>query len=527
MSTIGSLSSAPMRPMRPARRPEVKRPGTADPHTNRKPIKLSPTKSDEVVKSPSLYKKSPQTSPLKKTNTPSIRRTDALSNKHKDLLPIKKKEVSPKPIEAASHVPNMPQMSSQIPLRMSAYSQNAFPSNFTAPLNNVGLSSNLDSQQEEGVPVKKERLSLTPRAIASRKENLSSRLKVYEDPVGGLDATATPQTGTPPTASRTKVLEELPINEPALYQPRLSPNFPLLAEETETPLYHQKWINVEAAARRVSDSDKTDNPYFMRRILEGGIARVKAGTLDVHGFRKLQGLIRSREDIWEEGVKFDELLLLLLENLESPSGPSQASVRPQDVKTQVLMTIRLMQQHQPKYFSPYYPRALCAIILARKHYHSTSHIVCGLEETSETIVSECEPLPCIEAILELLEMEPRDQSDTVFMGLYVLAGLLHRISSLRSSEPDTPSNQLTSAEQNIRLGHIAAKCLMDTNPDVRRAVVEFALELHDVVGDKASFWALVGGLGEDHRSLITYYLARREKVYSRVERGNGSGLMTI
>lgn len=509
MSMIGSLSSAPVRPMRPARRPEMKRPGTADPHTIRKPVKLSPTKSEEAVKSPPFYKKSPQASPMKKTSIPSIRNTDALLGRQNEILPIRRKEISP------THVEETPiHQLSALTLADVAPNNSNNPSSLNSP-------SNCDSPQEDAAIGKKERLSMTPRAIASRKENLS-RLKVYEDPVRGPEAVASPQ-----TAAKTTALEELPINEPALYQPRLSPNFPLLAEESETPLYHRKWINVETAARRASDSDKTDNPYLMRRVLEGGIARVKAGTLDVHGFRKLQGLIRGREDIWEEGIKFDELLLLLLENLESPSSSSQNGGRAQDVKTQVLMTIRLMQQFQPQYFSAYYPRALCAIILARKYHHSTSHIVCGLEETSETIVSQCEPLPCLDAVLDLLETEPRSESDTIFMGLYILAGLLNRVSSLLSSNPGTPSDHLTNAEQNLRLGHIAAKCLKDTNPDIRRAVVEFVLELHDVVGDKAKFWSLVGGLGEDHRSLITYYLARREKAFGRAERGSSSGLTSV
>lgn len=516
MSMIGSLSSAPVRPMRPARRPEMKRPGTADPHTGRKPLKLSPTKSDEAVKSPPLYQKSPQTSPMKKASTPSIRKTDALLGRQHDLLPSRKKEATSAHVEELPHVPQQgpPKMSPQVPLHI-PHDREALLSNKATPDDTIDLI-NHNSQQEDAVLSKKERLSMTPRAIASRKENLS-RLKVYEDPVGGPDAVSPSQANT-----RTSVLEELPINEPGLYQPRLSPNFPLLAEETESPLYHRKWINVETAARRVSDSEKTDNPYLMRRILDGGIARVKAGTLDVHGFRKLQGLIRGREDIWEEGVKFDELLILLLENIESPNDPSQTGGRAQDIKTQVLMTIRLMQQYQPKYFSAYYPRALCAIILARKHYQSTSHIVCGLEETSETIVSQCEPLPSLNAVLDLLETEPNDDSDTIFMGLYVLAGLLHRISDAQSSQTDTP-DQVTNAEQNLRLGHIAARRLRDTNPDIRRAVIEFALELHDVIGDKTRFWTLVGGLGEDHRSLITYYLARREKAYGR-EMNSVSGM---
>lgn len=494
MSTIGSLSSAPVRPMRPARRPEMKRPVTADPPVSKKPARLSPTKSAEMDQSPSTHKKGPQTPPAKKTDTqprrtPDVqleKRHDFVTNRMKDNIVIKDHKDLPLTKDTTFIPPNGPS------------------------------TDNANLPEGALAPEKPQRISMTPRAIASKKENPTLRLKVYEDPVGrGSESPFSSQ-----TAIRSSVLEELPINEPPLSQPHLSPDYPLLAEESESPLYHRKWINIETAARHVNDSDKIDSPYLMRRMLESGIVRIKAGTLDAHGFRKLQALIRGQEDIWEDGVKFDELLLPLLENLESPNSndSKNGAGRAQDLKTQILVTVRLLQQYQPKQFSAHYPRALCAIILARRHHNSTSHIVCGLEETSETIVAQCDPLPSLDAVLDLLEAEPHDDSDTLFMSLYVLAGLLHRVSSLASSKPD-PQDERTFSQQNVRLGNVAASCLRNTNPDVRRAVVEFVLELHDAVRDKQRFWSLIDGVGEDHRSLITYYLARREKVYVRTERG--------
>ena len=497
MSTIGSLSSAPVRPMRPARRPEMKRPVTADPPVSKKPARLSPTKSGETDHSPLPQKRSPQTSPVKKADsqprrTPDVlleKRHDVVTNRIKDNIITKDHKDLPL-IKDTTLIPDGPRAGS-------------------ANLSEVAVA-----------PEKPQRISMTPRAIASKKENSTHRLKVYEDPIGRSSESPI----SSQAASRSSVLEELPINEPPISQPHLSPDFPLLAEESESPLYHRKWINIETAARRVNESDKIDNPYQMRQMLDSGIFRIKAGTLDPHGFRKLQALIRGQEDIWEDGVKFDELLLPLLENLESPSmnDSKSGAGRAQDLKTQILVTVRLLQQYQPKHFASHYPRTLCAIILARRHHHSTSHIVCGLEETSETIVAQCDPLPSLDAVLDLLEAEPHDDSDTLFMSLYVLAGLLHRISSLTSSSNLDPQDERTLSHQNVRLGNVAANCLRNTNPDVRRAVVEFVLELHDAVKDKDRFWSLIGGVGEDHRSLITYYLARREKVYARTERERGT-----
>ncbi len=307
------------------------------------------------------------------------------------------------------------------------------------------------------------------------------------------------------------VLEELPVKEPTLS--RLGLNLFLLADESESPYYHRNWIYIETAASRViMSSEKTSDPCAMRRILEIALARLRVNTLDVHGFPKLQALIRDREDIWEEGEKFDELLDLLLDILESPNTDTQAE---EQVKTQVLMTIRLLQTNLPPYFAAFYsPRALCAIISARRNYSSSSHMVSGLEELAEVIVEQCDPEPSIDAVLDLLHTKPDMRGDgTLFTGLYILAALLHLVSEdMRSSKTLRRPLSLTplSAEQYARLGQVAVSCLDDTDEEIWRAAMEFTLELHDA-SEGGEFWPLVSGTNENQRILISYYLGRRAK----------------
>lgn len=359
-----------------------------------------------------------------------------------------------------------------------------------------------------------QRISMSPRAINSRKENMMFKgqssheqrpLKVYEDPVNELNnghSSPSPLVPTP------RALEELPVNEPAKH--RQAFDHQLLAEESRSPEYHQKWLALEAAERRrVSASENVENPRMARKMLDSGIERVHARTLDVHGFRKLQSLIRTSGDfIWEDGYKFDELIMPLLEFLESPDDEATLrSGKAQDLKAQDLVTIRLLLQHQPKYFSGYYPRALTAILTARKYYNSTSHIVCGLEETAESVVQGCDPGLCIESVLELLGERGQAnavETRSISMALYVLAGLLHRAHEKNSAV------QLTN-DQETRLGMTAVRFLADSNPDIRRAVIEFVLEFHDTV-DLDRFWGLVAEGRDDHRSLITYYLARKRVI---------------
>lgn len=374
-------------------------------------------------------------------------------------------------------------------------------------------------------------------------KDTNTKLRVYEDPSGeALDPTIAPPSTKP--SAKFNVLEELPINEPATYQPpRIGP---LFAEVTDKSGYHKNWKEqVKVEGRSVSD--RNDNPYLMRRILASGITRLRAGTLDVHGFRRLQGLIRDSEDVWDEGVKFDELLELLLETLESPNRNDSiaTNARAQDqLKAQVLMTIRLLLRREVKYFSTYYPRALTALISARKHHISTSHIVSGLEEVSEMIVEKCDPIECISSVLDLLETDILRTYQTIYMALHALSGLLQRMypssrpvshltipnipppelepehhqrqqspssaSRTRRVRSTSPSKSCISHSQKVRLGKKAAHFLSDTNPEIRRAGVDFTLKLYDAVGEEGGFWSLMD-TNSDQRNLITYYLLRRER----------------
>jgi len=569
-ASVGNLSSAPVRPRR---RADVARPATADPYASKKPYKTETLPRSPAV-SPAKRPKTPATSastvrlaPRKVDSTsPDKAGSSSTFGFHQGACVADSNrnhgQPAPSPTRAAEEftmvIPNL-QSSRSIKPALSDQALTAFgiasspeianlsdPFTYkefngtpksTSPKKHSGPNGSPCSNHHQGGGIPRlsptklagdlgrlsvnednvQRISPSPKAIVSRKEKILTPknsyvqdqrpLQVYEDPVRD-SANGSPF--PPPRTHTPRALEELPVNEPTK-QHRGVFDHQLLAEEPNSSDYHQKWLAIETAEkRRTSGQENFDNPRLARKILDSAIERVQARTLDVHGFRKLQALIRTPGDsIWESGYKFDELILPLLDYLETPN--EETAPRPgkaQDLKTQVLVTVRLLLQHQPTYFSTYYPRALTAVLATRKHYHSTSHIVCGLEEIAESIVHQCDPLPCIDSVLDLLETEPSRsagaESNTIFMALYALAGLLHR-------GQDKDSLMQLNEEEQQRLGALGSRCLSDTNPDVRRAVMEFVLELHETV-DEGRFWGMVTGEKGDHRSLITYYLARKRAV---------------
>lgn len=558
-ASVGTLASAPVRPRR---RADVPRPATADPYSSRKLMRTdTPPRSPAV--SPVKGAKSPATTEnsvkmnSKKIESPAST-TPAKANSPKKIGPDKfGAQPSSSPTKAAENftmvIPSIRSpnpyglISSDSACSMTKFSPNVYeveepllqaqlengesPVSPPTPRPNGSLplvnSNGIEKPRRSPVKtasdfghlsvngINSQRISMSPRAVAGRKEIMTLKnsyfeeqqpLRVYEDPAGDSN------NGSPPPSRlrhTPRALEELPVNEPAK-QHRQIFDHQLLAEEPISLDYHQKWLAIEAVERRhINTSESTQNPRLARQILESGIIRIQSRNLDVHGFRKLQTLIRTSGDsMWEDGYKFDELILPLLEYLETPNDEATPrSGKALDLKTQVLVTVRLLLQYQPMYFSTYYPRALTTVLIARKYYNSTSHIVCGLEETAESIVHQCVPEQCIDSVLDLLETERTEgvETNTIFMGLYVQAGLLHR---LRDKGLPSP----LSGEREERLGKMASRFLSDTNPDIRRAVIEFVLEFHDSM-EPEKFWKLVGNAKEDHRSLITYYLARKRNIH--------------
>ncbi|KAL2369773.1 protein stu1 [Blastomyces gilchristii SLH14081] len=340
-------------------------------------------------------------------------------------------------------------------------------------------------------------------------------LKVYEDP---QSPNAKENVGHPgplglsPRSSHSPAkaapLEELPINEPAntpsrKYNQQQEPSGFSPSASVATPgseNLHRRWKKVEILERRRSLSPRSKDPSRGRDMVDRGLNKIRTGAIDVHGYRKVQSLIKYHESIFHDKAKYGATLMVLLEALEAPDTDRKSTTgRPMDLKTQVLVTIRLLFSMNRDYFATYNARAMTAIITARKHYELTNHIVSGLEETAEDIVQACDPADVIDAILDLLESEEKspDSHRMISMGGYILSGLLRRLNekNLFLSEPELE-----------RLGNFANQSLKDPQPDIRRAVMEFCLELHEMVKPEEAFWRTIT---EEHRPLLTYYIVRK------------------
>ena len=329
-------------------------------------------------------------------------------------------------------------------------------------------------------------------------------------PHGGNNENSTPHSSKSVNVSSDNrspskhVLEEIPNNEPAnrdnkqlwrVVGKRRSADSLSGISQDRTP--RRKKFDSE---RWRSISPRSRDPVKAREMLEKGIQRIRTKTMDILGYRKLQGLIRCHDSIFDSETKYDEMLMALLQELESPPDEKRGPLgRPLDVKTQVLVTIRIMFMHNRNYFAAYCPQAMTALISARKRYPSSCHIVSGLDETAEDIMAVCEAETVIVTILGLLGTETKDEegSRAVTMGTSIVSRLVRGMNAKKMALDD---------ELVERIGGFCGRHLTAGQPDVRRQVTELCVALHWAVTDETRFWQVLGSPQENSRNLLTYYI---------------------
>lgn len=459
----GGLSVAPMRPTK-FKRPELAaRPATAGPYSVRRPGHGPSTESTV----------SPTTAKAPKARTPSA----------SNISPPKKIATRPN----TSYSSHASQSSHASPTKATITrvlpSPRPSPGKPKAPTSGLVVSSPSKADEELTMVVPsitglKE--SYTKKALqpvgSSDDEDLATPMKglqVYEDPFSSTDDQTTPR-----PAFTAPVLGEVAVNEDAFNLARNGTN-------ASTPL---------KAAPTSPESFKQNS-----RLLESGISKIKAKSLDVHGFRKLQGLIRDHKAGWSEN-KFDALLLGLFEYLESPLT-SLTPEKVQDVKAQILATIKLMYKKDREAFRPHVLKGLQSILATRSSYDARTHIVSGLELLADELVTIADPREVADTITTQLQHEEMalEGCRTLSMGLHVLKELLE------VKEDFVPDD-----DEVNEMCKLAARCLESSDSGVRMDAVQLAVCVHAKVGE-SRFWSALGGVRDDPKSLITYYIVKRQR----------------
>lgn len=542
----GSLMSGPVR--RP-RRPDVPRPATADPYANRKlmrgetpPLKspgnspVRPVSKGSGSSTTSSFARSTTTSNLRSGAGDSVASSRATSPR---TSPIKGR---PKSVlaEASASAPNLSQADEYAPstsadenftmvvpsgkaLRKAAPSpqkqkldddrpssgHSTMPSmaeedNFTMVMPTRGGELGIPVLRGQGKPEAadgKHRSTPqhpTPAAAAHQPHNLD--VFVYEDPNSNQGQPA-------PEESETAVLEELPLNE------HMPPPWPHEdgSQSQDTPADIQSPASPSKKEFPASETPGLDRAEALknRRLLSSGIDRLSAKTLDPHGFRRLQVLVKASSK--DPEMRMAGLLIALSQYLEAPNESLKVNtIKVQNLKSQALATIRALvalHRRDPNVRHEL-GRCLCSILRAKKTTDIISHTSLDLDKTADEVVRHAQDQigSCMFNVSSLMESDDdanlAGHRRLITMALAVLSRL---IATANAQGAVLEASQLQHAAK------LAVTSLDDTDSDVRRADIGLCIELFEVYGEerKDEFWASLKGAREPQLNLIAYYLARR------------------
>ena len=377
----------------------------------------------------------------------------------------------------------------------------------------------------------------------SNGDSKADAVKVYEDP----HLNGEPELSSNRAEPEKQVLEELPVNEQSLDRMRhnsttsISSQLARMNTNEEASLTKSNGENIESANNKISEEtpqEQRTDALRNRKLLASGIERIRNRTLDVHGFRRLQDLIKNNHAFLEIGAaKSSELLQVLLESLENPAGNQGSqpavkttSTKSQNVQGQILSIVRALLTLYRREVSAtmFYPQAIRSLIKAKARQDPASHMAAETQRAIDEVLCFADAAQCLDAVMGLLsEIDASAVTAERPQPQYQLKGRESNFSSSQLQTQNkaicldtltllTSSSSLMLSPQVIRcLGATAVSALGSPEPDVRKPAMDLSVELHERLknGPQPSmFWKAVQGAEERHLNLITYYIARRERL---------------
>ncbi|ETS82390.1 hypothetical protein PFICI_04266 [Pestalotiopsis fici W106-1] len=485
------ISAAPMRPAK--RRPEMApRPATAGPYSGRNhdtrasppDVKSKPLASKTILGSPK------RTAPKSKPGHQPTRSETGITSPprplHSKTAPIL---VSPRtsPAKVKATVSNL------LPSSPSKATEANEDLTLEVPsIDTVTESANVPQSPPEAPTI------ITPEIVVPEEDDHAA------EPASVDDAIATEGAPTPAqTPSKSLTVYEDPFTED-----QATPK-PTVSASPERPVLEDKPVNADAAQLSGLPNGNDATPITLSadksgpnaRLLDSGIKRVKAQTLDVHGFRKLQSILRDPKSIPSDS-SFDALLLGLFEYLEAPLD-SLENTKIQDVKAQILATTKLLLKNARDNFQPHVSRGLEALITTRANYDARTHIVSGLELLAEEL-AKLGDAPTIAVSMtrrceSLLEKADARSGRSLQMGLHIMKQLVENHADYDPSESELQG-----------MCTLSARCLDSKESGVRMDAVHLCVQLHARVGEQR-FWDSIKGLKDDPKNLITYYIVKHQR----------------
>ncbi|KAL4733912.1 hypothetical protein BDV11DRAFT_199281 [Aspergillus similis] len=254
----------------------------------------------------------------------------------------------------------------------------------------------------------------------------------------------------------------------------------------------------------------SQNSINAHGILLKGIERIQTRTMATDGFRKLQGLIQHHPDLFVDEEQFAALLMGLLDELAEQAPPSKCVLSlgtVSDHKTQVLFTVKYMFENFKKFFAPYYPGTVVALLEAEKSAEMGGHLIKAIENFIDDIVNASRAhYEIIGAVVTHLGPAVQNEAGPtehrmLRKGLDVIT---HGLTSMKERKWKLPSDQME------RLGEFVRQVMTLPSVALKRRIFALCIALRELVDDEERFWELVGSKTKGVDGLLFYYRTRQE-----------------
>ncbi|KAL1842190.1 hypothetical protein VTJ49DRAFT_5877 [Mycothermus thermophilus] len=610
LTSAGGISGAPVRPGR--RRPEtIARPATAGPYS----VRGHDQPSTEQTSPPSHRPSRPKPVTPKSTNTspkrpaPKVGRPLVYPTSGEPEVPTPPREGTPKSLVSPRATPSRNIVVPIFPPSSDTCMANEdltlvvpnVTARYTSPPREPALMASALEREPPSVgsPGTPSRL---PRPVGSSPSSSSQRLVLVDEriprsPPRTVETTTTPVSPSPPRSLEVyedpltreqqtspkpifgPVLEDRPVNEDAALLQQAA-QLEQQQKQQQQQQQHQK--ESQGAPTTAPTPFSPEKLKQLARLLDSGIAKIQQKSLDAHGFRRVQSILR---DILRDSgsvpqqhhhpsttlltdAKFSALVTALFSFIEAPRSqltfPSPTPERAVDAKAQALAAIRMLLRDDVSppllrvSFAPHVARGVESLVRARAGFDRNVHIVGGLEVVAKELCGlgdKAEIVNVLVGVLETLGENHHDEADeeegdksarSMGMGLAVLREVLEK--PVASASALSPSSSLAAAAaaaspvssreassyyspsdaELAALARLAARCFESPDSAVRMDAVHLCVALHARTGE-ARFWEAMKGVREDPKNLITYYIAReqREKGKTAGKAGRSGGMPLV
>ncbi|KAL5361778.1 clasp N terminal-domain-containing protein [Aspergillus floccosus] len=266
----------------------------------------------------------------------------------------------------------------------------------------------------------------------------------------------------------------------------------------------RRWVQLnDLVTRRRQVSAQSQELKHARVVIEFAIVHIKTGTIDMFGYRKIQGIIAYHDELFETKDRYNEFLKVLLDDLaRNPEyGDDRKRMRSSlNYKLQVIKTVRFMFAYNEIWFAENHVQVIAALLQTRLFFESRYYLVNALRQVADDLLYACHLPDLVIGVVQCLKLLPDDRPNVpaVVMGVRFLTKTFKILNKRQAQVQELVLS---------RVGQYAVHCMMHGHIIARKDIGALCQQVRGLVPSEAHFWEVLGSPQDPFtKSMISYYI---------------------